>query len=1060
MKPIILGALVVCSLFGQSAEISGIVRDASGGVIPAVAVTVVNQDTATTRATIADSSGHYLVPALPPGRYRMTVSAPRFQTQSRDDIKIETEQSASIDFELKIGVKEDVVTVNGDQIYINQSDATVSTVVDRQFVDNAPLNGRTLQSLLTLVPGVSVVPGAGQVGYSGQITVDGQRTESNYFTVDGVSANSGAKIDNETGGAGYSGAIPGMTTIGTTQSMVSLDALQEFRASTSTYAADQGRTPGGQFAFTTRSGTNSYHGSLFDYFRNNALDAGNWFNHYYNPAIDSFNTPNNFPKSAEHQNDFGGTLGGPFNVPHLYRGNDRTFFFFSYEGMRLIQPVPPSNWVVPDKAMRLAAPAVLQPFLNAYAIQNGSELTQSPGLANYNLAYSKPSSIDAASLRIDHSFGKKLQLFGRYANTPSGGWYFNDLPIHDNIRVNVQSVTLGATSVITPTQTNEFRINFTYNTSGEHEIASNFGGATPISVSIVPGPNGQPMNPIGSQLTFRTYFTTGGKAEFELEGNDYDQYQDNVVDTYHWTHGAHAMRFGVDWRRIATTAVPSLNKEEVQFASEAQVLANAAGIVENVPHSILKSEPLFTNFSAFMQDEWKVAPRLSLSLGLRWDVNPPPGNEIGYLPYTLNQISNLATSTLAPTNTPLWKTQWTGFAPRFGLAYQLGRGSGHETVLRAGAGLFYDLNSLLASSGFSTFIGFDTSVKYAGVPFPLTPAQLTLPAVSLATPYNESVLAFDPHLRLPYTLHWNVALEQRLGKSQTLTASYVSSVGEDLLTEFQYAPQALGNANFASGSDADVVANRASSSYNSLQVKFQRDIAHGLQALASYTWSHSIDNASSNFLLDELLRGSSDFDIRQNFQAAFTYNVPGSYSNPILAALLRSWGLDGRISARTGLPFDLVGSNGTDPITQATLNYEPNLVPGQPVYLSGPQLVDGQMINPPGGRVVNLNAFSAAPANVNGDAPRNFVRGFGAFQVDMAVRRDFSITERTKLQFRAEAFNAFNHPQFGAIDGTLTDGSGKFGWASTTLNNEGGALSPLYAQGGPRSLQLSLKLRF
>jgi Carboxypeptidase regulatory-like domain/TonB dependent receptor len=1037
-----------------------IVRDASSAAIPGAKVSVTNQDTAADRATKADGSGLYSVPALPPGRYRMTVSADGFQTQSRDNIKIETGQTASIDFDLKIGASKDVVTVNGSQIYINQSDATVSTVIDRQFVENTPLNGRTLQSLMTLVPGVSIQPGSGQVGYKGEITVDGQRTESNYFTVDGVSANSGAKIDNETGGAGYSGAIPGMTIIGTTQSMVSLDALQEFRASTSTYAADQGRTPGGQFAFTTRSGANSIHGTLFDFFRNNDLDAANWFNHYYNPAIDVLNTPNDFPKSAEHQNDFGGTLGGPVNIPHLYHGKDKTFFFFSYEGMRLIQPVPPSDKVVPDKAMRLAAPAVLQPFLNAYSIQNGSELTQSPGLANYILVYSEPSSIDAASVRIEHSFGSKLQLFGRYAYTPSGGWYFNDLPIHDNIRVNVQSVTLGATSMITPTQTNEFRFNFTYNTSGEHEIASNFGGATPISVSIVDGPNGQPLNPIGSQLTFRTYFTTGGKAEFELEGNDYDQYQYNVVDTYHWTHGAHAVRFGVDWRRISTLAIPSLNKEEVQFASEAQVLANAAGVVENVPHSILKSEPVFTNLSAFVQDEWKVAPRLSLSLGLRWDVNPPPGNEMGYLPYTLNQISNLATATLAPTNTPLYKTQWTGFAPRFGLAYQLGHSSGHETVLRAGAGLFYDLNSLLASSGFSTFIGFDTSVKYAGVPFPLTPSQLTLPPVSLATPYNQSVLAFDPNLRLPYTIHWNVALEQRLGRSQTLTASYVGSLGQDLLTEFQYAPQALGNTNFASGSDADVVANRASSSYDALQVKFQRDIAHGLQVLASYTWSHSIDNASNNFLLNELLRASSDFDIRQNFQAAFTYNVPGSYSNPILAGLLKYWGLDSHISARTAIPFDLVGSNGTDPVTQATLNYEPNLVPGQPVYLSGPQLVDGQMINTPGGRVVNINAFSAAPANVNGDTPRNFVRGFGASQVDMAVRRDFSFNERLKLQFRAEAFNVFNHPQFGAIDGTLTDGNGQFGWASTTLNNEGGALSPLYAQGGPRSLQLSLKLRF
>jgi hypothetical protein len=175
---------------------------------------------------------------------------------------------------------------------------------------------------------------------------------------------------------------------------------------------------------------------------------------------------------------------------------------------------------------------------------------------------------------------------------------------------------------------------------------------------------------------------------------------------------------------------------------------------------------------------------------------------------------------------------------------------------------------------------------------------------------------------------------------------------------------------------------------------------------------------------------------------------------------LESWGLDSHISANTALPVDLTGSTGVDPTTQANLSYEPNLVPGQPLYLYGPQLVDGQMINPPGGRVINMNAFSAAPANVNGDAARNLVRGLGAFQVDMALRRDFPITERIRLQFRAEAFNAFNHPQFGGVDGTLTDGNGKFGWAQNSLNNSGGALSSLYASGGPRSLQLSLKLRF
>src|SRR5580704_322523 len=556
MKLIVLVTLCACSLFGQNAQISGFVKDSSDAVIPTAKVKVINLDTATERATTPDGSGLYLLPALPPGRYRMTVSADGFDTESRAEVKVETAQNIRIDFAMKIGASKEVVTVNGNQINVNQDDATVSTVIDRQFVDNIPLNGRTMQSLLTIVPGVATVPGQGQVGYGGEITVNGQRTESNYFTVDGVSANSGAKIDNETGGAGYSGSVPGMTIIGTTQSMVSLDDLQEFRASTSTYSAEFGRTPGGQFAFTTRSGTNIWHGSLFDYFRNDALDATDFFNNYYG-----------YPKTAERQNDFGGTWGGPFLIPHLYNGKDKTFFFFNYEGLRLISPVPASLWVVPDLSMRKLAPPVLQPFLNGFPTPNGPELPQSPGLAYYTLVYSQPSSLDSVSVRIDHSFGEKFQIFGRYANTPSGGWYFNDVPIHDNIEANVWSVTLGATSIISPAQANELRFNITQSDSGEHEIGSDFGGGVPVNVSNYLGPNGQPFNPIGTQLTFRTYFTTGGKAEYELEGNNYNQTQYNVVDTHHWTLGPHAVAFGVDWRRIATYAIPSITKEEVEFQS-------------------------------------------------------------------------------------------------------------------------------------------------------------------------------------------------------------------------------------------------------------------------------------------------------------------------------------------------------------------------------------------------------------------------------------------------------------------------------------------------------------
>jgi len=252
-----------------------------------------------------------------------------------------------------------------------------------------------------------------------------------------------------------------------------------------------------------------------------------------------------------------------------------------------------------------------------------------------------------------------------------------------------------------------------------------------------------------------------------------------------------------------------------------------------------------------------------------------------------------------------------------------------------------------------------------------------------------------------------------------------------------------------------------------LQVQFQRTLSQGLQALASYTYSHSIDDASSNFSLSDLLeRASSDFDVRNNFQAALTYDVPGEYSKPVFAMLLKHWGLDGRVTARSALPVDIIGLRNTVLIgTGDQIQFHPNLVPGQPLYLYGPQY--------PGGRIINYNAFnipSSGPGfDSEGDTPRNYARGFGAWQMNFAIRREFPIHERLHLQFRAEAFNLFNHASFSGINNNLSDGPWNphnfygFGGASGTLNTtlgNGEGLNALYQTGGPRSLQIALKLIF
>jgi hypothetical protein len=1044
--------LAVCiSAHAQTgnAAISGRVVDHSGAVIQKAEVTITNIDTNTIVKSQTNNDGIYNVPGIKPGRYLMRVQKQGFRSVDVTGLTLYTQDLVARNFTLEVGSASESITVEASGININTTDASVSTVIDRQFVENTPLNGRSLQDLMTLVPGVAQMTG-GQTGNQGEMTVNGQRTEANSFTVDGISANVGSGIGSNFQGAGIAGGTPAETALGTTQSMVSVDALQEFRATTSTYSAEYGRTPGGQFSFTTRSGSNDWHGAAFDYLRNEAFDANNWFNN-----------AERAPREKERQNDFGGTLGGPIRIPRLYNGKDKTFFFFSYEGLRLWTPQGLLTAAVPDQMLRQQAPAPLQAILNAFPQPNKGE-SSNPGFGIYQVGLSYPSSIDSISVRIDHNFTDRFKIFGRYANTPSVSSTYLDA-VERQSSINNSLVTLGATSLISSTQANELRFNITQVNSIQNFASTNLGGATPFDITTLPGPNGSNLPASGSGLTFCLCF--GGYSELELVKQSSAQRQYQVTDTYTWTAGRHSLKFGVDWHRLATYSTPELIAEETEFRSEAAVLANnvgSAGYISAYSASTAPVEPLYKNFSAFAQDEWRVTNRLSMSLGLRWDVNPAPTNLTGPSPYTLNQITNLETAQLAPSGTALWNTYWRGFAPRLGGAYQVRQTPGHETVLRAGGGVFYDMGNTYGSIGFNN-IGFISFATLSNVSFPLTSAQLTLPPRSINPPYDATVAAFDPNLKLPYTIQWNVALEQALGRKQALTVSYVGSAGRRLL-ETYYLGNVPGNPNFASGNGLQITKNSPTSDYDALQVQFQRTLSHGLQALASYTYSHSIDDASSNFNLSDLLeRASSDFDIRHNFQAALTYDVPGQYSNAVLSGVLKHWALDARVTARSALPVDVIGNQYViDTVTQSRVNYHPNLVPGQPLYLYSSQY--------PGGKIINYDAFNVPTSgpgfDSEGDTPRNYARDFGAWQMNFAIRRDFPIYERLHLQFRAEAFNIFNHPSFSGIDYDWQDGPYNpedhygFGGAGNTLNSILGGLNPLYQTGGPRSLQLALKLIF
>jgi hypothetical protein len=1016
-----------------TAQLSGLVTDSTGAVLPNASVLIVNRDTGVSRSVQTNAQGEYTAPALQPGHYRITVEAKGFKTLVTENVTLNVAQETNLRFQLKVGTETQSITVDGSGLQINTTDASVSTVIDQKFVENVPLNGRSFQDLISMTPGVVTQSpqNSGQVtGYSGDFSVNGQRTESNYYTVDGVSGNINAGDGNGAYGPASSGALAGATALGTTQSLISVDALQEFRVQSSTYSAQYGRVPGGQFSIATRSGQKYFHGSTFDYLRNNFFDANDWFNDYYGTPI-----------PALRQNDFGGTLGGRIWIPKFYDGKDRSFFFISYEGLRLTQPQAAEIQYVPDSYSRQQAPTALQPILNAFPIQNALDYgtSSSPSLAEFIKSYSLPSTIDSTSLRLDHKFSAKLLAFFRMGYTPSSA-ATRALSVYTQRTANVQTYTFGITSTLSNRISNEFRCGYARSESSSISNLDSFGGASPIDLTASMAAGSYSY----SEPVFQLYFPSIGSSQLAVNNAKNQGRQLNITDTFNSSIGNHWLHFGIDYLRMKSPTNGPSPIISALFLSPQTVLANAAD--EEFLVKILPATPVFNEFSAFAQDEWRIKPTLNVSLGIRWEVDPPPGEAHGNNAYTLSgDVANPESLVLAPQGTPLWKTSWYNIAPRLGVAWTANQRSGWETVLRGGGGVFFDTDDKEASQGFGG-IGFDAYQILAGSPLPFTAAALDF-SPSTTAPYSASTIYdFPTHLQLPYTLEWSTSLEQNMGKSQALTVSYIGSNGRRLI---DYSENYLGSLNpdfgyvvfFHSG---------LTSNYQALQTKIQRSVSHGFQFLASYTWSHSIDFGSNDYVLP-VTRGNSDFDVRHNFQGGLSWEIPTSAKiTGLPGLLLNSWGLDARATARSGFPITLDGNYLLDPATGSMYYGNLDLVPDQPVYVFGS--------NYPGGRAINPAAFSYPSGTGTGDAPRNFVRGFGATQVNLAARRQVKLHGALSLQFRAETFNILNHPNFGYIDPNLGDAT--FGLATQMLNHSLATVASQYQQGGPRSMQFALKILF
>jgi len=459
------------------------------------------------------------------------------------------------------------------------------------------------------------------------------------------------------------------------------------------------------------------------------------------------------------------------------------------------------------------------------------------------------------------------------------------------------------------------------------------------------------------------------------------------------------------------------------------------------------AEPRFVNFSAFAQDTWRTSQHLTLTYGLRWEVNPAPRGADGNDAYTANGVDNPATMTLAPQGTPLYNTRYLNLAPRFGIAYMLSRRPGRETVVRGGVGVFYDMGNAQSTLGFTlpTFsTGFRTPIP-TNVSYPVSEAAAQ-PPVFPNPPFN-TVAAFDPDLKLPRTYQWNVAVEQSLGAAQTVTASYVAAVGRELISVRRFTSP---NPTFLS---VQIVGNEATSAYHALQLQFQRRLSHGLQALASYTWSHSLDDASSD-VGGGLDHASSDFDLRHSFSSAITYDIPAPRS-PLGRAVLGNWSIDTIVRVQSATPVDLIARSFFNLLGE-NVNVRPDVVAGQPLYVTDPKA--------PGGKLFNKAAFVIPPVGRQGTLGRNVLRGFPLNQTDFSLRRRFGLSERVSLLFRADVFNLFNHPNFADPVNTLSSAS--FGQSTQTFGKGlgsgmfGSGLSPLYQIGGARSVQFSFKAQF